>query len=76
MPNSLAQPSVAGRNPVSIFMVVDLPQPFEPRKPKISPRRDAEVDMIDGDEVAEPPRQSLGLDCRHFVRSLRRAAAR
>ena len=31
-------------------------------------RRDAEVDMIDGDEIAEPPRQSLGLDRRHFVR--------
>ena len=59
LPNSFAQPSVAGRKPVSIFIVVDLPQPFEPRKPKISPRRDAEVDVIDGDEIAEPPRQSL-----------------
>ena len=29
--------SLAGSRPVSIFMVVDLPQPFEPRKPKISP---------------------------------------
>ena len=37
-PNSFASPSVAGKRPVSIFMVVDLPQPFEPRKPKISPR--------------------------------------
>ena len=27
-----------GSKPVSIFIVVDLPQPFEPRKPKISPR--------------------------------------
>ena len=31
-------PSLAGSSPVSIFMVVDLPQPLEPRKPKISPR--------------------------------------
>ena len=31
-------PSLAGSRPVSIFMVVDLPQPLEPRKPKISPR--------------------------------------
>ncbi|MNT52234.1 hypothetical protein D3C72_1892490 [compost metagenome] len=38
LPNSQALPSVAGSKPVSIFMVVDLPQPFEPRKPKISPR--------------------------------------
>ena len=38
LPNSLAQPLVAGSRPVSIFIVVDLPQPFEPRKPKISPR--------------------------------------
>mgnify|MGYP002622236600 CR=1 FL=1 len=32
------KPSVAGSSPVSIFMVVVLPQPLEPRKPKISPR--------------------------------------
>ena len=32
------RPSVAGSRPVSIFIVVVLPQPFEPRKPKISPR--------------------------------------
>src|SRR5579862_7763759 len=37
LPKSFAQPSLAGRNPVSIFIVVDLPQPLEPRKPKISP---------------------------------------
>ena len=36
-PNSIALPSVGGSRPVSIFIVVDLPQPFEPRKPKISP---------------------------------------
>ncbi|MDT4811184.1 hypothetical protein FQZ97_441130 [compost metagenome] len=37
-PNSAQVPSLAGSRPVSIFMVVDLPQPLEPRKPKISPR--------------------------------------
>ena len=36
-PNSSHVPLVAGRKPTSIFIVVDLPQPFEPRKPKISP---------------------------------------
>ena len=38
LPNNLAVPSLAGSRPVSIFITVDLPQPFEPRKPKISPR--------------------------------------
>ena len=33
-----ACPSVGGSRPVSIFIVVVLPQPLEPRKPKISPR--------------------------------------
>ena len=37
LPSNSASPSVAGKRPVSIFMVVDLPQPLEPRKPKISP---------------------------------------
>ena len=37
-PKSVASPSLAGKSPVSIFMVVDLPQPLDPRKPKISPR--------------------------------------
>src|SRR5512135_2925019 len=37
-PNSRASPSLAGSRPVSIFIVVVLPQPFEPTKPKISPR--------------------------------------
>jgi hypothetical protein len=37
-PNSVAVPDEAGNSPVSIFIVVVLPQPLEPRKPKISPR--------------------------------------
>ncbi len=37
-PNSQACPSVGGSRPHSIFIVVDLPQPLAPRKPKISPR--------------------------------------
>ncbi|MNV01740.1 hypothetical protein D3C71_919580 [compost metagenome] len=37
-PKSFASPSLAARSPVNIFIVVDLPQPLEPRKPKISPR--------------------------------------
>ena len=38
LPSRKASPSVAGSSPVSIFIVVVLPQPFGPRKPKISPR--------------------------------------
>jgi hypothetical protein len=34
-----ASPSLGASNPVSIFMVVVLPLPFEPRKPKISRAR-------------------------------------
>jgi hypothetical protein len=37
-PNNSASPSVTGNKPVSIFIVVLLPQPLDPRKPKISPR--------------------------------------
>jgi hypothetical protein len=39
LPNSVALPPVTSISPVSIFIVVVLPQPFEPRKPKISPVR-------------------------------------
>ena len=37
-PKSDAVPSVDGKSPVNIFIVVVLPHPLEPRKPKISPR--------------------------------------
>src|ERR1700694_3901117 len=35
----LASPLVASTNPHSILIVVDVPLPFGPRKPKISPRQ-------------------------------------
>ena len=37
-PNRKASPDDGGSSPVSIFIVVVLPQPFDPRNPKISPR--------------------------------------
>ena len=37
-PATLPRPAVGVRMPQSIRMVVDLPAPFGPRKPKISPR--------------------------------------
>ncbi|MNE12839.1 hypothetical protein D3C80_1056590 [compost metagenome] len=45
-PNSMALPSLAGIRPVSTFMVVVLPQPLEPRKPKISPRPMAKLTLF------------------------------
>src|SRR5664280_3655737 len=37
-PNPVAEPDVGSRRPVSIRIVVDLPEPFGPRKPKTFPR--------------------------------------
>ena len=37
-PKIQASPSLAGKRPVSIFIVVVFPHPLDPRKPKISPR--------------------------------------
>ena len=38
VPNINAEPALIGSRPVNIRIVVVLPQPFDPRKPKISPR--------------------------------------
>src|SRR4029077_20678413 len=37
-PQTIAVPLVGARKPVIIFIVVDLPAPFGPRKPSTSPR--------------------------------------
>ena len=37
-PQTRAVPDVGVRNPTIIFMVVDFPAPFGPRKPRTSPR--------------------------------------
>ena len=62
LPKSLAVPSVGGSRPVSIFMVVDLPQPLEPRKPKISPRS---IDSVTWSTAVKLPKRRVrpcGLD--------------
>src|SRR3569833_2116434 len=38
-PSTVAVPAVGRRKPVIIFIVVDLPAPLGPRKPRMSPRR-------------------------------------
>ena len=52
-------------------MVVVLPEPLGPRKPKMSPRGHAKLDVVHGGEVAEAPGQPLG----HY-REARRARPR
>ena len=54
-PNSSASPSVGANRPVSIFIVVVLPQPLEPTKPKISPR--SMVKLTRSTAVKSPKRQ-------------------
>jgi len=41
-------------------MVVDLPAPLGPRKPKNCPGGHAQIDAIDGDEFSEAAGQALG----------------
>ncbi len=65
--NSLASPSDAGNRPVSIFMVVVLPQPFEPRKPKNFSPLDAKAHMIDCRKTAEPHREAMRFDRRRAL---------
>src|SRR6185503_2108598 len=38
MPSTVAVPASGRRKPVIIFIVVDFPAPFGPRKPRMSPR--------------------------------------
>ena len=52
-PNSSASPSLGGSRPVSIFIVVVLPQPFEPTKAEDLAALDGEADVVDGGEIAE-----------------------
>ena len=61
-PSSSASPRSVRNRPVSIFMVVDLPQPLEPRKPKISPRRTCEFTSSTATEVAKTHLQAARLD--------------
>src|SRR5260221_3681730 len=42
-PQTVTVPEVGVRNPVTIFIVVDLPAPFGPRKPRTSPRGTEQV---------------------------------
>ena len=62
MPMTSRTPPVIGETQPIIRIVEVLPAPFGPRKPNDSPRRDVEVDGVDGGEIAEPLGQSAGMD--------------
>ena len=48
-PRTRAVPEVGSIRPISMRMVVVLPEPFGPRKPKTLPRRDGQVEAVDGE---------------------------
>src|SRR5271170_7682972 len=55
LPNNSASPSLGASKPVSIFIVVVLPDPFDPTKPKISPRSIVKLTLSTA--VKSPKRQ-------------------
>ena len=61
--------------PSSMRISVVLPAPFGPRKPKATPRGHEQVDVVDGDAVAEALRQAVGLDRRLFMHRMASAPA-
>src|ERR1035437_6278573 len=61
-PASHACPAVGRMSPSSRRMVVDLPAPLGPRKPKISPGGDLEVEVVQGDHAPEVLGESQGPD--------------
>ena len=71
-PNSVAVPSVGGSRPVSIFIVVLLPEPFDPRKPKISALAMRKLTWSTAMKIAEPLGQTFCFDG-DFVRRRSRA---
>ena len=66
-PPTRAVPQVGRSSPHSMRMVVDLPAPLAPRKPKISPCLDVERQVVDRRERAEAPGQIVDVDGGHDV---------
>ena len=60
MPRIWMLPAVGASRPVSILMVVDLPAPLGPRKPKNWPCIYAQIYVLDGYEIAEAAGKTLG----------------
>ncbi len=68
-PNSLAYPSVAGSRPRQHLHRRRFAATVGAEEAEDLAPLDPEIDVIDRDEIAEPPRQSLGLDRGRLIRS-------
>ena len=55
-------PSEGRSSPQSALMMVVLPEPFGPRKPKSSPLPTLEADVVDRGERAEADGEVIGCD--------------
>ena len=62
MPRMVALPEVRGMRPQRARMMVVLPEPLGPRKPKSSPRSRSKLTSSDGGEVAEADGEVVGGD--------------
>ncbi len=63
-PATDALPAVGRASPVRIRMVVVLPAPFGPSRPKTEPRGTIEVEPVEREDRAEPLRERARLDRR------------
>ena len=68
-PLTRAVPEVGGTSVVNMRMSVDLPAPFGPSRPKISPCVDGEIQRVHGAEIAEALGQVFNFDGEHGVRA-------
>ena len=75
MPSTSICPAVGSSRPISMRMVVLLPEPLAPRKAKIEPRLDGDREVVDGGEVAEALGEAARPDDRRRSRAPLRAPA-
>ncbi len=64
-PLTRAVPAVGGTSVVNMRMRVDLPAPFGPSRPKISPARHGEIQVIHGEKIAEALGQIFNFNVEH-----------
>jgi len=66
-PATRAVPAVGARMPQSMRIVVVLPEPFDPKNPKISPYLIEKLTAVDRNELSEIARQILRHDGTSFI---------
>ena len=64
MPSSLTAPALARTMPMISDITVDLPEPFGPISPTISPAREVEAHILDRDHAAEALAEAADLQAR------------